>query len=85
MRQFSVPERYEQLLEVKISAFVEEIRLDIYRRAHGHKPVFPDFMIHSERTGVTMALVGTPAPEDDDRIEQIGAAIHSAIKARRTA
>lgn len=58
MRVWSVDARYASVLEADVSRAVEQIRLDAYRREHGHEPIHPDFAIDATRTGDVFVVVG---------------------------
>lgn len=65
MRLFTVPARYRDELAAAINSAVEIIRMDIYRREHGHTPTVPDSMIRPELTGDVVVVFDVPAAAVD--------------------
>jgi hypothetical protein len=54
----TVPEAYDGWMEAAVKRAVEEIEIDIFRRATGEKPSIPDVFLNPEKTGDLVVLVG---------------------------
>jgi hypothetical protein len=54
----TVPEAYVGVMEERVKRAVEEIEIDIFRRATGETPSIPDVFLNPEKTGDLVVLVG---------------------------
>lgn len=84
MRIFSVEGPYTRLLESEVAQIVDRIRQDAWRREHGEKALFPDFMLHPDETLTGFVVVGGAT---DSLAEGVGRALDQARprRARRRA
>lgn len=82
MRIFAVPASHVELLESEIARVVDEIRQDLYRREHGHAPLFNDVFVQLGREGIAFAVVGQAS---DNLVAGVAQAKEKARAERRSA
>lgn len=58
MRIFAIPATYATTLEADVSRTIEEVRIDMFRRANGHAPSIPDWFLDEKEKGTVFVVVG---------------------------